>query len=356
MKPPMKQKIFFIVSSLTMGGSERVFWLLAQGFDKEKYDVSIVLLNSKNSFFSLDLENIRVIDLETIKSSRSFFKLYKLLNDEKPYAVYSTSGHINILVAFLSLFIQIPKLVARESNIPNEMLLHEGFKAKFWSHFVKLFYKRFKTIVCQSEEMKHSLHSFYKISPIKLVVIPNPVLISNATEVPSRLRLAKNIIIIARLSIVKGHERLLDIFSKLPENYILTIAGDGEIRERILDKIRSLNLDSRVIFLGQVSDITEIIPNYDAVVLSSYTEGFPNVILESLSMGVPVITFRVGGITGLIKDGFNGYILEQDDHNGFAKQIIETCNRSWDHEAIRRHVYETHSLEKIVTRYEALIA
>ena len=126
--------------------------------------------------------------------------------------------------------------------------------------------------------------------------------------------------------------------------------------EGILEKVKDLNLQSRVIFLGNVSDVTRIIPHYDAVVLSSYTEGFPNVILESLSMGVPVITFRVGGITGLVEDGFNGFVLEQDDNNGFAKRIIESCNRSWDHKAIRKHVYETHALEKIVSRYEALIA
>ena len=338
-----------------MGGSERVFWLLAQGFNKEKYDVNIVLLNSKNSFFSLDLKNVKIIDLKTIRSSLSFLKLYKLIKNEKPYAIYSTSGHINILVSLLSMFIHVPKLVARESNIPNEMLLHEGWKAKFWSHFGRLFYKRFETIVCQSEEMKHSVYSFYNINLSKLVIIPNPVLISNASQILPRPSIGKNIIIIARLSIVKGHERLLDIFAKLPQNYTLSIAGDGEMKERLLKKVEILKLKSRVIFLGEVSDVTRIIPHYDAVVLSSYTEGFPNVILESLSVGVPVVTFRVGGITGLITDGFNGYVLEQDDHIGFAKQIIETCNRIWDHKAIQRHVYETHALEKIVTRYEALI-
>ena len=352
----MKQKIFFIVSSLSAGGSERVFWLLAQGFDKSKFDVSIVILNSENAFFSLNLEDVNIIDLKTIKTSLSFLKLYKLIQKERPYAIYSTAGHINTLISFISFFIHIPKMVARESNIPHLIMQYGNLKSKFWAPITKIFYKRFQTIVCQSDEMMSSVLNYYNIRRDKLVVIPNPVMVSDKRQIVNTSNHNKKIIMVARLGIVKSHERLLDIFNKLPENYTLTLAGEGHLRNQISEKVNRLNLDSRVVFLGDVTNVVDIIPEYDVLVLCSRTEGFPNVILEALSVGVPVVTFRVGGIIGLVEDGFNGFVLEQDDLAGFAKRIIETCNRSWDHDLIRNHVYERHALDKVVLQYESLIA
>jgi hypothetical protein len=114
------KKVFFVLSSLTSGGSERVFWNLAQGFNKDKFDVTVVILDSTVNCFSMDLEGVRFIDLKTKKASKSFFALYNLLKKEEPYAVFSTTDHINILVSLVGRFLKIPMLIARASNIPHE--------------------------------------------------------------------------------------------------------------------------------------------------------------------------------------------------------------------------------------------
>jgi UDP-N-acetylglucosamine:LPS N-acetylglucosamine transferase len=99
----MKKKVFFILSSFKAGGAEKVFWLLAQNIEKTSHDVTIVLLNAKDPFFSLDLPGVRIIDLQTVRASRSFFKLLDLLKKEKPDTIFTTGGQINVLLGLMSL-------------------------------------------------------------------------------------------------------------------------------------------------------------------------------------------------------------------------------------------------------------
>ncbi|WP_214225528.1 glycosyltransferase [Pedobacter sp. B4-66] len=351
----MKKKVFFIITSLQGGGSERVFWLLSQGFNKELYNVCVIILDSSNGCFSTEITGVKFIDLGTVRASRSFWKLYKLIKNEKPFAVFSTTDHINMLVSFVSIFVKIPNLIARASNNPHQMKQFEGLKTRFWRLFTRVSYKNYDRIVCQTDEMKKSVLAEYNLNPNQLVVIHNPLIYSDLVKGERSLNGQKKLLIIARMSKEKGFERLLDIFSQLPETYTLSIAGDGVLKNKIVEQVNVLNLQSRVTFLGNVNNVTSIICKHDVLLLGSFTEGFPNVVLESLSVGLPVVSFRVGGISDLIKDGFNGYIIEQGDLKDFKNQIITACNKPWDFSAIKNDVYNKYALDKVAAEYEYLI-
>jgi len=351
----IKNKIFFIVASLGAGGAERVFWLLAQRFDKSLYDITIVFLNSEDKCFSTDIDGVNFVDLKTRKASLSFFALFKFLKKEKPFAIFSTTGHINILVSLVSLFISVPNLIARASNIPDQMKKFDGRKARFWNIFTRISYHRFDIIVCQSDEMMQSVIKEYKVNPGKLIVIPNPVLYTGLIKEEYHSPSKKRLIIVARLSKEKGIDRLLDIIKELPENYSLTIVGDGGLKGDILSKVELLKLNHRVVFMGQITNVAKIILEHDLMVLSSFTEGFPNVVLESLSVGIPVVTFRVGGLSGLLRNGFNGFIVEQGDLQGFKNQVLTACSKRWDFAAIKQDVYKRYALDKVAVEYQNLI-
>ncbi|MCX2449927.1 glycosyltransferase [Pedobacter sp. PLR] len=354
--PVPKRKVFFVLSSLASGGSERVFWNLAQGFNKSKFEVTIVILDASENCFSMDLDQVRFIDLKTKRASRSFFALYSVLKRERPYAVFSTTDHINILVSLVSLFLKIPVLVARASNIPHELRLFEGSKFRFYEHFTGLSYKGYKHIVCQSEEMKQSLVNTYAVNPKLITVIGNPVLQTlKVKEVKKRTKIYK-LLVVARFTLEKGLDRLIDILADLPDNYHLSLVGVGVLKNEIIQKVKELGLISRVEFLGQISNTQEVMMQHDLMVLSSYTEGFPNVVLEALNVGLPVVTFKVGGIPGLIINGFNGYVLEQGDFQGFKRSIISACTvDTWNAVEIKHNVYQKYALGLISAKYEELI-
>lgn len=350
----MRKKVYFVLSSLNAGGAERVFWLLSQNFDKTLYDVNLVLLNSRAGFFSSELKDVRVIDLKTGKASRSFFKLYRLFRKEKPYAVYTTGGHISALVGLISFFIPIPHLIARPSNVA-EVIRFKGPKARFLSFFNRVFYNRFDTVVCQSEEIRSSVRAKYREST-RIVIIPNPVIPTDWIKKDTPAPEVRKLINVARLTRQKGHERLIRMMAELPGGYRLDIAGDGPLKEEIAGQVRTLHLEDRVKILGLVNGIPELLAGYDLMVLPSYVEGFPNVVIESLSVGIPVVAFEVGGISALIRDGFNGYIVEQGDLAAFRDRVIRACSRSWDHQAIKDDVAARFSIEAIVSDYQELIA
>ncbi|HEY0668392.1 MAG TPA: glycosyltransferase [Sphingobacteriaceae bacterium] len=351
----MKKKVYFILSHLGAGGSERVFWILSQYFDKSVYDVSLVLLDSRNPFFSTDLTGVNIINLNSIKASYSFFKLRKLIREEKPFAVFTTGAHINTLLSCVSLFAHIPKLIGRESSVADIMNKLGGVKERFWDLFVGVTYKRFNVAVCQSVEIKHSLAKHYHVPPGKLVVIPNPVL-STSILVKTQVKSEKKIILVGRLAVEKGIFRLLKVMRNLPQEYSLTIAGEGPLKKDIIKEIDSLQLSDRVQLTGLVNNITELIAKHDLMVLSSVTEGFPNVVLESLAVGVPVVSFQVGGIQAILKNHFNGYIIPQDDLSGFEKHIVKACNNTWDHDLIKADVNARFGVHQVVKQYEDLLS
>ncbi|HLS37345.1 MAG TPA: glycosyltransferase [Sphingobacterium bovisgrunnientis] len=352
---PPKKKVFFVLSSLTSGGSERVFWSLTQGINKQQYDIALVILNSKVTCFSTDLDQVRIIDLNTGKASRSFFALYKLFKEEKPYAVFSTMGHMNILISLVAVFLRNIIFVARVSNVPTEHIQYETLKSKFYALFAKWSYKAFNIIVCQTEDMRQAIKMMYKVNDQKTVVIPNPVVETQQLKVLQNSIVYK-LIVVARFSREKGLDRLIDVFSRLPSNYHLSMVGIGVLEEEIRNKVRQLGLDDRVKFFGEIKNVPEILVQHDLMVLSSYTEGFPNVVAEALAVGLPVVTFKVSGVKELIKDGFNGYVVPQDDLAGFRSKIIQACtNTSWNFKAIKDDVYRKFNLEKISEEYEQLI-
>ena len=350
----MKRKIYFILSSLRAGGSEKVFWLLSQGFNKSIYEITIVLLDSQDSWFSTEIDDVKVIDLKTKKASLSFFKLSRLLVREKPFAVFSTGGQVNTLVGFISFFINIRLIIARPTNVAEkEKFL--SVKGKLLSIISERFFQRFDFIICQSEEIKRSFSENNNIQKQKLVIIPNPVLPTEFLRDISNSVHIKRLIVVARLTKQKGLHRLLDLFKDLPLNYTLTIVGDGPLKNEILVKIAELNIRDRIDVLGRVSNVTELMSQHTVCVLSSFIEGFPNVVVEALSVGTPVVSFEVGGINEIIRNDFNGYIVKQDDKESFKECITKACNKTWDSSAIKKDINNRFGINKVVVQYEKLI-
>ena len=349
------KKVFFIISHLRAGGSEKVFWILSQYFDQSLFEVYLLVLDSKETFYSRDLRGVKIIDLQSPRASKAIFKIIRLINIEKPYAVFTTGGHINTLLAFISMFVTIPKLIGRESNVMNIMTDLGGLKEKFWDKFLSFTYKRFDIAICQSEEIKKSLSEHYHISEDKLWVIPNPILKTEMIKFPSSTNY-KKILIIARLAVEKGIIRFLHILNNLPPEYVLTIAGEGPMKSEIMQVIKDLNLNDRVKLVGIVREIPELIAAHDLLALPSFTEGFPNAVLEALEVGVPALAFEVGGIKAMLKPGFNGYIIQQNNLQEFLNGIIKICHQKWNHQLIKADIENRFGVQKVVKQYEALIS
>jgi glycosyltransferase involved in cell wall biosynthesis len=136
---------------------------------------------------------------------------------------------------------------------------------------------------------------------------------------------------IGRLSPWKGFSKLVEVMSDLVKennNFKLVIAGDGEERKNIEDKIKSLNLENNVLILGKIphEKISIYFRASEMFVLNTAYEGFPHVVLEAMKSNVPVIITSKGGNKEIVENGVNGLMVEYNDKEEWKKAILKLHN------------------------------
>jgi glycosyltransferase involved in cell wall biosynthesis len=355
------KKLMLIVPSMRGGGSERVMSILANNLDRRKFDITLVLLKKEGPYLD-DLESdIKIIDLNSSKARYGVFKLLKLIKASKPDIVFSTLGHLNILISILkSLLPKTIKYIARESSIPSKSHSKTG-KGKILKILYKLFYNKFDLIISQSEYMKNDLINNYNISESKITIINNPVDLDkiNLLSKESVVSFDKNkinLLAVGRLNKVKRFNLLIDLMSKLNDSFHLTIIGNGYEENSLRKQIQELNLDQNIDLIGFKSNPYKYMANADMLLISSEYEGFPNVVLEVNACGIPVFAFNCpGGISEIIEDGINGILIENDNIDLMAKALDTYDLRNFNPLMIKQKIKKRYSLEYIISKYERII-
>ena len=163
----------------------------------------------------------------------------------------------------------------------------------------------------------------------KCVNIPNSIM-----SLPSKLSKLenKNIISIGRLSHEKGYLDLIDVFKLVSDkcsDVKLNIIGDGSEKTKIIEKIKKYNLEENVILHGfkDAEYIEKVFLESSIYVMTSFTESFGLVILEASSYGIPCVAFdSAKGVKEIIKNNWDGYLVENRDKEKMAKRIINLIN------------------------------
>jgi glycosyltransferase involved in cell wall biosynthesis len=156
----------------------------------------------------------------------------------------------------------------------------------------------------------------------------------------------------------KGVDVLIDAMDRLArmgrsDIYLLTVGG-GELLEAMRQRVSALGLRGRVRMKGWVmpKDIPDFMTACDIFCLPSRREGCPNVVLEALASGRPVVASRVGGVPELVRegDGGNGILAPPDDPDALARALAQAADRTWDPKALRGTV-ESLSWDQVGDRY-----
>ncbi len=153
-------------------------------------------------------------------------------------------------------------------------------------------------------------------------------------------------VFVGKLVPIKGVNILIDAWDRLhrsgavTESDQLVIIGEGKCREALEAQMSDAGLESCIRFLRAIpqSEVSRWIAAADVLCLSSHNEGTPNVIVEALACGVPVVATRVGGVPEIVRDGVNGRLVKPGDSAEFAQMIQNVFAQVWDRKAIRRSV------------------
>lgn len=306
--------VIILIPSLQGGGAERVIVTLLRYFDRSKFRLSLAVIDTRHAVYRSDIpSDVEFIDLRAFRVRYALFEILRLIWRERPAAVLSTLGHLNLALAMLRpLLPDRVRYVARESTVVSQ--LPTSYRIPWWWFWAyKKFYGCFNTVVCQSQSMRDDLITNFGFPPGKAVVINNPVDIEHIRRLAAesggadadRLSEATVIHLVAAGSLVhvKGFDLLIEAIALSRNSRLhLTLLGKGPLLQDLQRLATEKGLSDRVRFMGFQQNPYGFLARADAFVLSSRFEGFPNVVLEALVCGTPVIAMPCpGGVQEILK-------------------------------------------------------
>lgn len=347
-----RKKIFFVLPTLAAGGAERVMSFIAQNIDRKKFDSSLIVTGFENQTV-YEIKGIKVVYLNKKRVLHAIPDLFLYLKKQKPYAVISAIGELNIVCSLFSVVLRKTKFIGREVNVVGTLDIVVNGKKTKQSFLSWLSFKLLDKIICQSNDMANDLISNYGLKESKIAIINNPITDSfNTIKLNNKKSKITEFITVGSLEKRKGHLRLLEVLSKVTIPFNYTIIGDGSLKNDILEQAKKLGIAKNINHIPYTSNVSEYLLKSDVFLLGSYVEGFPNALIESLSVGVPAITFNIpGGINEIIQNDINGYIA-----NNKAEYIdYLNSDKNWDPKTISNSVRSKYGKEIIIKKYESLI-
>lgn len=331
------KRILLLIPALNAGGAERVMVTLANEWSKEN-DITLMVFNNGNCFYHLNNEvHLKALNIMPRKKgllrkfSIPFVELLRL------NAIYSEikKGKYNFILSFCfttnffasmaALFLKKEKILISERNDP--------YKYSGWQRrIVNLLYRRSDVIICQNKVVKeYFIKNGFKNN---LIILPNPV---NFTDIPTKRPdyISPEIVTVGRLNRQKNHRLLIEAFDEIKElyqKYTVKIYGIGLLEEELKDLIIERNLESRVFLMGTKKRVMFEVNKSSIFVLTSDFEGFPNVLIEAMATGLPVVSsdFNTGIASELIKSEDNGYLFEVGNKKDLVLKLKKILDREND--------------------------
>lgn len=316
------RKICFICAGLGGGGMERSLTSLANYFVSKGHEVSVISMFKTNVFFELD-DRISIIwpAIERKKHHRLLYAILivpyirKSIRNIEPDVIISFGEWFNPYVILTTRFLNIPLYISDRMG-PN---LYLGWMLETAR---KLTYRYTTGIIAQTNIAAEILLMKTKAKNIK--VIPNAVNVINTD-----ISIKKNqIVTVGRLSREKGHTILLNAISQLDQkDWTLHIVGDGPKMQELKDEVKQLGIEASVIFYGYLKDFSKILGESEIFVLPSYYEGFPNALVEAMSVPLACVSSDcVAGPRDIIEHGVNGLLVESGNPRVLADAISKLIN------------------------------
>jgi len=362
-------KILFLVSSLNAGGAERVATTLAGAWVERGDDVTLVSTYPKRGQCFYPLEpGVKLIWLAdhlgaarnpvsiTVAKLRA---LRRLMHDEAPDVVVSFLTNVNVMALLAHLGLKVPIIVCERTSpsaAQNSGLVLRAMR--------RVTYPWADVVTVQADS---SVVPFRQLVPgmRRVEVVPNPLPPALIKRPLQRVRTAgrKQVMAMGRLVPAKQFNVLIDVFSQLADghpDWDLVIWGEGPQRDALLGQVCRLDLEARVSLPGRTDAPWSELSKADVFALTSAVEGFPNVLLEAMALGLPCIAFDCpSGPAEMTRQGQDGLLVPLGNSaelvNGLRRLMNEPALRSQLSQRAAASVRDRYALPQVLVRWDEIM-
>ncbi len=313
-------KIIFVVGQLGNGGLEKQLYYLIKYLKQNDFQVQCVVWNvEKDNFYLPIFTELLNDDLICLKEKSSFKKIFELRTIAakfSPKLVISFTSFINFPVFCSSVFRKF-KAIGSLRTSAKIYIKNNGIKA----YLNLLFPKR---ILVNSKNAINELNAIKIIKSRNVIsLIENVIDIDHIQKAPINQEYSNYSISVGNIRKAKRLDRMIDVFLEIKKentHFLHLHVGGGKDFDLIQERIKKENLESNIILLGQRSDVYSLLQSANIFLHFSEFEGSPNVVMEAMASGLPVVTTECGDAKEFISNEENGFVI-----NPFS--IEEFCLR-----------------------------
>lgn len=323
----MTRKVLYYTGSLASGGAERQLIYTAISAKSRGYQVKIVVDDPTCHYEGMIRQN--GIEVHCTHSTRftpmkRWAAISRVIRDFRPDVLHSFLATKNLWGMALGKFHSVPVRIASV----------RGTNSKEFTG-IRLYHKWAHKIICNTQLAKKIAQKEYRVPEEKLAVVYNAIDLERFRQAKPLEKFKDSLgleeksligVTVARFSEEKNHLGLIGALKILHdegllENVHYILVGNPANRalfDQVSAEVKSSGLSQKVTFLGVRQDIPEILKTCDFMVLPSFYEGFPNVVLEAMAAGVFAIATPTGGTPELVEHGTNGLLSNGTDPKNLA--------------------------------------
>src|SRR4051812_17529119 len=314
------KKILYVTTSTGLGGAEKTLSLLSSSLSKSEFEVSGIVSLKPLGFFGERMRSqgmrVDVFGMDRMPRPRDLSRLREIIEETKP----------DIVHAFLYTAIQLSRMAKRLTAHPFKLVTSPRAIFRFRGPFLRNIDRMMKgvddVLVSECEASRKYLLSHMGYSPDRVVTVLNGLDATACSPMPNdRLKVRAalglkdtDVLVgtIGRMDPQKDPEALIeavsDLFVDHPELRAILI-GDGPLQTPLGERLMKGHLSDRIWLVGVKPETREWLAAMDIFVLPSRFEGLPNVLLEAMAAGLPVIATAVDGSVEVVEDGRTGMLV-----------------------------------------------
>ncbi len=314
------------------GGAARVVVTLLRHLDRTRFEPHLVVFYTFYGFwFRTEVPDDVVLHvLEARRARNAMPKLVRVIWRVRPAVLVATQGYINFLLLLAKPFLPSCKVVIREV-IGERYMEHNRYRDFLYRCYLRLV-RRADRIITQTEAVAKRLTDEIGPRPGQVQCLHNAV---DVDRLAAAARAAENpfvgpgphLLAMGRLTYQKGFDLLLQAMARVRAAGVpahLTIVGVGELDAALRAQALELGIADAVDLVGFQEQPERFFSHADLFVLSSRYEGMPNVVLEALACGCPIVAFDCPhGVSEIVHDGVNGRLLPPEDVEALGGAIVE---------------------------------